>query len=280
MTPGHLACQGCGATLAMRYALKGLGPQTTLVIPACCWTILSGPVPRSSLKVPLLHAPFASAAAVACGVKAGYVAKGDTQTQVVAWAGDGGTFDIGIQALSGAAERNDDIIYVCYDNEAYMNTGVQRSSGTPIKAWTTTTPLPQGNRTHKKDLDAIVQAHHVPYMATATIAYPEDMVRKFQKARTIQGFRFIHVLSPCPPGWKYDTEDTVAYSRLAVQTGIWTLYEVENGQFKLNMNIAKRKPVTEYLKGQGRFRKLTTEDAEALQKRVDAHWGALDSRRT
>lgn len=270
MSSGHLACQGCGATMAMRYALKGLGDRTVMVVPACCWTVISGASPRSSINLPLLHSPFAAAAATATGVKAGLVARGDRETTVVAWAGDGGTFDIGIQALSGAADRNEDILYVCYDNEAYMNTGVQRSGGTPTGAWTMSTPA--GSARPKKDLDAIMLAHHIPYFATATSAYPEDMVKKFAKARTIKGFRFIRILSPCPPGWKTDPMDTAKLSKLAVQTGLFRLYEVENGVHKLNMPVSKRKPVEEYLKSQGRFKNMPPEAIADLQKSVDAYW--------
>jgi pyruvate/2-oxoacid:ferredoxin oxidoreductase beta subunit len=272
MSSGHLACQGCGATLAMRYALKGLGAKAVMVVPACCWTVISGPAPTSSVDLPLLHSPFAAAAATATGVKAGLVARGDLDTTVVAWAGDGGTFDIGLQALSGAADRNEDILYVCYDNEAYMNTGVQRSGGTPAGAWTMSTPGAGGSARPKKDLDAIVLAHHIPYFATATPAYPEDMVRKFAKAGAIKGFRFIHILSPCPPGWKSDPMDTVKLSRLAVQTGLFRLYEVEYGATRLNMPVAKRKPVEEYLKAQGRFKNIPAAEVADLQRRVDQCW--------
>lgn len=278
MTAGHQACQGCGATLAMRYALKGLGEKTIMVLPACCWTVLAGPTPRSALGVPVLHAPFAGAAATASGVKAGLLARGDSETMVVAWAGDGGTYDIGLQALSGAADRGEDILYVCYDNEAYMNTGIQRSGGTPAGAWTMTTPGKAGSLRPKKDIDAIVEAHRPAYQATAAPAYAEDMIRKFVKARAAKGFRFIRVLAPCPPGWKYDSERTVALSRLSVQTGLFALYEIENGSFRLNMNPGKRKPVGEFLRGQGRFKGLTPEAEAEIQAQVDARWTAYDAR--
>ena len=163
----------------MRLALKVLGRNTVLVVPACCWSIIDGMSPYSAAGVPLMHTPFASAAAAASGVRAALDAKGETDTTVCAWAGDGGTFDIGIQALSGAAERNEDILYVCYDNEAYMNTGVQRSSATPMGAWTTTTPNAQPKQQAKKDLLAIMLAHHIPYAATATVAFPDDFTAKF-----------------------------------------------------------------------------------------------------
>ncbi len=278
LSPGHTACQGCGAGLAMRLALKALGADTILVVPACCWTVLSGAAPRSSVGVPLLHSPFAGAAATASGVRAGLSARGNDHTTVVAWAGDGGTFDIGIQALSGAAERDEDIIYVCYDNEAYMNTGIQRSGGTPAGAWTMTTPGAGGSPRPKKDLDAILEAHHLPYQATATPAFAEDMVRKFQKARGVKGFRFIHVLAPCPPGWKYDPQDTVRLSRLAVQTGLFPLYEIEEGKFRLSVPVANRKPISEFLTLQGRFKSLSPEAGLAAQQEVDARWAVLGKR--
>lgn len=190
----------------------------------------------------------------------------------MAWGGDGGTFDIGLQALSGAADRDDDILYVCYDNEAYMNTGVQRSGGTPAGAWTMSTPGAGGSARPKKDLDAIVLAHGIPYFATATPAYPEDMVRKFAKARSVKGFRFIHILSPCPPGWKSDPMDSARLSRLAVQTGLFRLYEAEKGAIRLNVRADKRKPVGEYLKAQGRFKGMSAGETAELQRRVDAFW--------
>jgi len=273
---GHLACQGCGAMLAMRYAQKGLGRKTVFVTPACCWTILAGPAPKLSIETSLLQCPFATAAATASGVKAGLVSRGDTETQVVVWAGDGGTYDIGIQALSGAADRNEDIIYVCYDNEAYMNTGIQRSGGTPMKAWTMTTQ--GGSQRPKKDLDKIMEAHSIPYQATCTPGFPEDMVKKFQKVRGIKGFRFIRVLSPCPPGWKHDSGDTVALSKLAVETGAFPLYEIEDGKFKLTKKVSKRKPINEYLKKQRRFRGLKDKDIEEMQQGIDAAWVEFEKR--
>ena len=169
--PGHLACQGCGAALAMRLLLKALGPETALVVPACCWSVINGPWHASAVAVPLLHAAFAAGASTAAGVCAAFAVRGIRAT-VVAWAGDGGTFDIGLQALSGAAERGDDLLYVCYDNEAYMNTGIQRSSATPLYAWTTTTPLPRAKRRPKKAILEIMAAHRIPYAATATVAHP------------------------------------------------------------------------------------------------------------
>lgn len=276
MSPGHLACQGCGASLAMRLALKGLGQRTIVCIPACCWAVIDGPFPHSSLDIPIYHCAFETAASSASGVRAGLDMVGDTETTVLAWAGDGGTFDIGLQALSGAAERNDDIIYTCYDNEAYMNTGIQRSSATPVGAWTTTTPVKHYKKERKKDIIGIMAAHGIPYIATASVAYPEDMVKKFKKAREIKGTRFIHVFAPCPAGWKSRPEDTVKLARLAVQTGYFPLFEIEDGEkWTLNLKVKERKPMAEYLKLQGRFRHLKEEEIVLIQQEVDARWAKI-----
>ncbi len=279
MVSGHLGCQGCGGALAMRYALKAVGENTVIVIPACCWTIIAGPFPYTSLKVPMLHAAFETAAVAASGVRAALDVQGDTETTVLAWAGDGGTFDIGLQALSGAAERNENIIYICYDNEAYMNTGVQRSGATPFLAWTTTTPEKTPKTEPKKDIMAIMVAHRVPYAATATIAYPDDFIRKVQKAKSIYGTKFLHVLAPCPPGWKAPSELAIKLARLAVQTKVFPLYEVEGGErYTLNepgREIQAGAPVNEYLKLQGRFSHLTEEEIQAMQTVVNARWEQL-----
>jgi pyruvate/2-oxoacid:ferredoxin oxidoreductase beta subunit len=270
MSPGHLACQGCGATMAMRYVLKALGLKTIVCIPACCWAVIDGPFPHSSLSIPIFHCAFETAASTAAGVKAGLEITGDTETTVMAWAGDGGTFDIGLQALSGAAERNDDIIYVCYDNEAYMNTGIQRSSATPYGAWTTTTPVKHFKNRPKKDIDAIMAAHRIPYLATASVAYPEDMFKKAKKAKEIKGTRFLHIFAPCPSGWKSRPEDTVKLARLAVQTGIFPLYEIEDGErTTISIKVKERKPIDDYLRLQGRFRHLKEQDIADMQAEVD-----------
>jgi len=276
MNSGHLACQGCGATLAMRYVLKALGPKTALCIPACCWSIIDGPFPYSSLDVPIFHCAFETAASSASGVKSGLEMVGDTETTVVAWAGDGGTFDIGIQALSGTAERNDDIIYVCYDNEAYMNTGIQRSSATPYGAWTTTTPVKHFKNRPKKDIVAIMAAHQIPYVATASVGYPEDLFKKVKKAKSFQGTKFLHIYAPCPTGWKSRPEDTVKLARLVVQTAIFPLYEIEEGEkYTLNIKLREKKPIDEYLRFQGRFRHLQEEEIMFMQKNVDIKWEKL-----
>ncbi len=276
MNSGHLACQGCGATLAMRFVLKALGQKTVLCIPACCWSVIDGPFPYSCLDVPIFHCAFETAASSASGVKAGLEMVGDTETTVVAWAGDGGTFDIGIQALSGTAERNDDILYICYDNEAYMNTGIQRSSATPYGAWTTTTPVKHFKNRPKKDMVAIMAAHSIPYVATASIGYPEDLFRKAKKAKDIKGTRFLHIYAPCPSGWKTRPEDTVKLSRMVVQNAIFPLYEIENGEkYTLNIKLREKKPVDDYLRIQGRFRHLSDEEIEYIQGEVDKKWGKL-----
>ena len=272
---GHLACPGCGASLAMRMVLKELGEKTIVVLPACCWSIIAGPYPQSSLHVPLYHTAFETAGAVASGVRAGLDVRGDTETTVMAWAGDGGTFDIGLQALSGAAERNENFLYVTYDNEAYMNTGIQRSSATPWGAWTTTTPYDNPQSTKKKDILSIMAAHRIPYAATASTAYPEDLLKKVRKARSIQGTRFLHILSPCPPGWKTADEETVELGRKAVQNRVFPLLEIENGQrWRFTMD-SSGESVEPYIRAQGRFKHLTDEDIARIQEDVDARYEYL-----
>jgi pyruvate ferredoxin oxidoreductase beta subunit/2-oxoisovalerate ferredoxin oxidoreductase beta subunit len=275
MSPGHMACQGCGAALAMRLLLKGLGPQTVLVVPACCWSIINGPWHSSAVAVPFLHTAFETGASAAAGVSAAFAIRGIRAT-VVAWAGDGGTFDIGLQALSGAAERGDDLLYVCYDNEAYMNTGNQRSSATPVGAWTTTTPMPRGKRRPKKAILEIMAAHRIPYAASATVGYPEDLIVKVRRARALEGTRFLHILAPCPPGWRILPEQTLHLARLAVETRIFPLVEVEDGaRVRITVLPKDQTPVARYLEAQGRFQHLTADEIAAIQSSVDASWAAL-----
>ena len=276
---GHLACPGCGASLSMRLALKALGKNTIVVIPACCWSIIAGPFPYSSLEVPIFHTAFETAGSLSSGVSAALKVLGREDVTVLAWAGDGGTFDIGLQALSGAAERNENFIYVCYDNEAYMNTGIQRSSATPWLAWTTTTPSDRPKEEPKKDIIGIMAAHRIPYAATATIGYPDDLIRKFQKAKNIKGAKFIHLLSPCPPGWRTESKDSIKLTRLAVQSKVFPLLEVEHGE-KWTITVWPEEfvPVREYLKPQGRFRHLTEEQIAIIQHNVDEAWEKLVER--
>jgi len=275
---GHIGCLGCGGTLAMRYLLKGLGRRTMVTIPACCMAIMSGVYPRNMLKVPLLDVAFETTGASATGIRAALDAKGIKDVYVVGFAGDGGTADIGIQALSGAAERGDNIIYVMYDNEAYMNTGVQRSGATPFGAWTTTTPVGTTGdfkKRPKKDVMAIMAAHDIPYAATASVAYPEDFIKKVVKSRDMDGTKFFHVFSPCPTGWRFSPEMTIQIGVLAFQTGVFPMYEIENGVYRMTKKPAKRKPVKEYLRVQGRFRHLTDDLIETIQKNVDRNWEML-----
>jgi pyruvate/2-oxoacid:ferredoxin oxidoreductase beta subunit len=272
---GHLACAGCGAAVSMRLTLKALGEKTVMVFPASCWSIIPGFWPYSSFRIPAVHAGFVTGGATASGVRAALDIRGDHETIVAVWAGDGATFDIGLQALSGAAERNEDFIYICNDNEAYMNTGTQRSSATPLFAWTTTTPVMKPKENPKKDIMAIMADHQIPYAATATIAYPEDFLRKMEKAIKIRGTRFIHLLSPCPPGWRIPSELTIKISRLAVRSRIFPLYEIENGE-KYTINLKPEPyPVREYLKLQGRFSHLQDLETEVIQKNVERAWKRL-----
>jgi pyruvate/2-oxoacid:ferredoxin oxidoreductase beta subunit len=275
---GHLACPGCGGAVAMKLVLNTLGPQTMVVLPACCWSIIAGPYPQSSLDVPLLHVAFETGAASASGVKAALQARGDTETTVLVWAGDGGTFDIGLQALSGAAERNEDIIYVCYDNEAYMNTGIQRSSATPWGAWTTTTPAGHPESNPKKDILAIMAAHRIPYAASAAVSHPVDLVEKVKKAKALRGTRFLHILSPCPPGWKSADEESIQLARMAVASRVFPLVEVEGGERWRFTTEHPGDPVAPYLKKQGRFRHLTDEQIAGIQSEVSARWESLRRR--
>ena len=276
LTSGHFACPGCGASLSMRYALKALGTNTVLVIPACCWSIIAGPFPYSSVSVPLAHVPFETAAAVSSGIRAALDKLGKDDVTVVAWGGDGGTFDIGLQALSGAMERNENFIYVCYDNEAYMNTGIQRSSATPWGAWTTTTPAENKKEEPKKNMLEICAAHRIPYTATLSLAYPEDFFAKFRKAMGMKGSRFLHILSPCPPGWKLADDLTIRISRLAVRSRIFPLYEILNGlKYRITVDEPVKVPVREYLKLQRRFAHLDDDDIDFIQKTVDENYQRL-----
>ncbi len=272
--PGSTGCPGCGANLVMRYLLKGLGERTIVSIPACCWAVMPGYWPSNCLKVPLLYTAFEATGAAISGLRAALDIKGIQDVTVVGFAGDGGTVDIGLQALSGAAERRTDAIYVMYDNEAYMNTGIQRSGSTPWGAWTTTTPV---GSTHgfkhesKKDIMAIMQAHKIPYAATVSPAFPEDFIKKVEKAKTIKGFRFFHAISPCPPGWRSNPSLSVELGRLAVDTRVFPLYEIEDGKVRITRK-GKGLPITDYIKVQGRFQHLTEPEIEAMQKAVDDAW--------
>jgi len=276
LLPGHAGCIGCPESIGLRLLGKAIGKNAILVIPASCSSIIQGVYPRSAIKWPLLNIAFAASASVASGIANALEILDKKDIHVVVWAGDGGTVDIGIQALSGAAERGDNILYICDDNEAYMNTGIQRSGSTPYGAWTTTTWT--GKKEFKKNMPMIVAAHKVPYVATATIGYPLDFIEKVRKALRYRGFKYIHLLSPCPVGWRFPPEKTVEMGKLAVLTGMWPLYEIENGKFKLTsisarlLDKSKRMPVENYIRGQGRFKHLTDEDIKKIQAYVDEMW--------
>ena len=272
---GHMACPGCGAAIALRIFTKAVGEKAILVVPASCTGAFVGVYPQSTMKIPVVHTPMAAGAAVASGLRASLDRRRDTETTVVAWAGDGGTFDIGFQSLSGAVERNEDFIYVCYDNEAYMNTGVQRSSSTPYGAWTTTTPGQDWKKLRKKNIVEALTSHRIPYAATANIAFPEDLVRKVKKAKSIKGSSFLHIFASCPAGWRIPAEMSVKIARMAVQANIFPLYEVENGvRYTINYKDGQHR-VHDYFKSQGRFRHLTDEDINQIQKMVEGDWELL-----
>ena len=284
LAPGHRACQGCGEVLALRQVMKALGNNVIVVSATGCMEIISSAYPQSAWRVPWLHVAFENAAAVASGVEAAHKAmirKGriaDNDTIFLAIAGDGGTADIGIQALSGALERGHNFVYVCLDNEAYMNTGIQRSSSTPYGAGTTTSPPGKesiGQQTWKKNMPAIAAAHDIPYVATGSPAYYVDLMNKAKKASLVKGPAYLHVFSPCPTGWRCAVEDAVQTGRLVVQTKIFPLYEVIDGKYRLSRKIKKPKPVTEYFKLQRRFRHLTEEDIAFIQERVDREYDRL-----
>ncbi|MEM3437335.1 MAG: thiamine pyrophosphate-dependent enzyme [Nitrososphaerales archaeon] len=267
-SPGHGLCAGCGAAQIARIVMKVIGKDSIIINATGCLEVSTTTYPWTAWKTPYIHVAFENAAAVASGIRSAYDAlimkkKLNKNVNVVVLAGDGGTADIGLQALSGAFERGDRITYICYDNEAYMNTGIQRSGATPYGAWTTTSP--SGQRTFKKDLMGIVIAHKVKYAATASIAYLLDAANKVEKAISMNGPSFIHWLQPCTIGWRFDPKLTVKLSRLAVKTGLWPLYEYYDGVIKLTVQVPKRLPVFEYLKLQGRFRHIINNKNELVK---------------
>jgi pyruvate ferredoxin oxidoreductase beta subunit len=274
--PGHRACAGCGGTIAIRLALKATGKNTIATEATGCMEVVSTPYPETAWRVPWIHVAFETSAAVASGVEAALKALGKKEgTNVIAFGGDGGTVDIGLQALSGAMERGHDMTYICYDNEAYMNTGVQRSGSTPYGASTTTSPAGKvsfGEDVPKKDMPRIIAAHNVPYVATASVAMPLDYMEKVKKAVNTNGPAYIHVHAPCTPGWGIPTEKSIEIARLAVDTGMWVLYEIENGVEKLTYEPADRKPVLDYLKTQKRYRHLKEDTIAEIQKMTDQKW--------
>jgi len=281
--PGNSCCAGCGLEIALRWAMKALGKKVAMITPASCLNVVIGLWPKTAPQFSQFNMAFAAGAAAATGVDAAFKAKaykfpakGWDEMVSICFAGDGGTTDIGIQGLSGAAERNSNIIYVCYDNEAYMNTGIQRSSSTPHGAVTTTTPF--GKERYKKNVPAIMAAHEIPYVATCSISEPLDIYEKFKKAKSIKGCKYIQIFAPCPPGWGYLAEDTIEMARLAVKTGLWILYENENGVITLSkkskplVDPSKRLPIIEYVSKQKRFASLSEQTLIEIQERIDREW--------
>jgi pyruvate ferredoxin oxidoreductase beta subunit len=285
---GHRACTGCGEALAVRLACKALGRDVIIVNATGCMEIISSQIPNTNWEVPWIHTLFENTAAVASGVEAGIKALRragaySEKAKVVAIGGDGATVDIGLQALSGALERGHDFVYICFDNEAYMNTGIQRSSATPFGAFTTTSPAGKksiGQTRWKKDMPAIAAAHGIPYVATACPSYPFDLMNKVAKAKDVDGPSYIHVLSVCPTGWRSSTDSVIKVGRLAVETGIFPLYEIENGEYKLNYDPDPVRPVDDYMKLQGRFRHLPKEIVEQIQERVTVEYQKLKKKAT
>lgn len=282
MYSGSLGCRGCGWSMMVRYISDIFGEDTVYVVPACCFSIIAGPYPMNALKSNIVHTLFAASAATASGVRAGLDAQGKNKTQVVVLAGDGGTFDIGLQALSGAAVRNENIVYICNNNGAYMNTGIQSSSATPMGAVTTTEPSVHFKKNNPKDLMAIIKAHQIPYSATASLAFLEDYRMKLQKAKKFYGFRFLMVDGICPPGHKIEPEDSIKVARLAVNSLAFPLFEIVEGKTLINHRPENPVRVTEYLRPQGRFKHLFSangnggnenpEILEEIQRRVDERW--------
>ena len=278
LAPGHRGCAGCGATIGVRLALKELGRNTVAVSATSCLEVITTPFPETAWEIPWIHVAFENAGAVASGVERALKAQGKEDVNIIAFVGDGGTADIGLQSLSGAMERGHNLIYVCYDNEAYMNTGVQRSGSTPYGASTTTSPFGKksiGEDQPKKNMPLIMAAHGIPYVATASISYPEDFMKKIKKASKVDGPCYIHLNQPCTTGWGYDPSKTIELGRLAVETGSWALYEIEQGEFKLTYKPQDRKPISEYLNAQRRFKHLSDEAKEKIQESVDNNCAEL-----
>jgi len=289
LAPGHRLCGGCGASIAARLALKMTRGPTVVVQSTGCLEVATTIYPYTAWRVPYAHIAFENAAAVASGIEAAFKAMEKRgawkeHVDVIVFAGDGGTFDIGIQALSGALERWHDFVYICYDNEAYMNTGIQRSGATPHGASTTTSPAGSripGKAEWKKDFAAICAAHGIDYVATASVAYWNEYMTKVRKAIEVDGPAVIHVLSPCPRGWRCDTSESIKMARLAVQTRFFPVYEIEHGKYALSVKVPKPLPVEELLKSQGRFSHLFKPEHEGeignIQRRVDANWNRISS---
>lgn len=276
MRPGHAACPGCGVALGMRLVTRALGPRSVVVVVPSCAAVIAGPFPTSSMKMPVFHSAFETAAPTAAGIANAMRMQGIVDIPVLAFAGDGATYDIGFQSLSGAAGRNDDFIYVCLDNEGYMNTGIQVSSATPQHAWTATSP--KGNPRRKKQIMEIMAAHRIPYAATASIGFPEDLMQKVRRAKEFRGTRFIHLLSPCQTGWKTEEDVAVKVAVAAVETNLYPLYEIVDGlHYQIN-HRSRGLPVESYLNMQGRYQHLTADDIGAIQAESDRAYLELEEK--
>ena len=287
LAPGHRLCPGCGASIVVRQVLLA-APKDTIVANATgCLEVSTALYGYSAWNRPWIHSAFENAAAVASGIEAGFKAlamRGEAEEHpVVVFGGDGGTYDIGLQALSGAVERGHKFLYVCYDNEAYMNTGIQRSGGTPRGAWTTTTqvgPARSGKTEPKKDLVSIMVSHRIPYAATASISHWRDLMNKVRKALSKDGPTFLHVMAPCTRGWRFDSAQTIKMSKLAVDTRFFPLYEVEGGVYRITVPVVSPKPVEEYLKVQGRYSHLflpqNAAELEVIKKEIEENYRHLE----
>ena len=276
---GHKACAGCGGSLAVRAALKVLGEKSVAVLPAGCMSAVGFNFPQLCFSNNSIISTFAGTASMLTGIEAGLRARGYRDFTAVGFAGDGGTADIGIQALSGAIDRNDNIIYICYDNEAYMNTGIQKSGLTPFGARTTTTPAGaniHGNLRPKKNMFEIAAAHDIPYAATASVGYLADFIKKVEKAATVKGTKYIHVIAPCPTGWGIAPDETVEIAKEVVDCGLWYLAEYENGEFTLNHRPKDFSSVEAYLKKQGRFKHLDLDDIKTVIESRDKKWAFIE----
>lgn len=288
LSGGHRLCGGCGASIAVRQVLMGTKDHVVAGASTGCLEVATTIYPYTAWNIPFIHNAFENVAATISGVETAYRAlkkKGKIKKDIkfVAFGGDGGTYDIGLQSLSGALERGHNFVYVCYDNGAYMNTGIQRSSATPFGASTTTAPAGKasyGKTQHRKDLTAIVAAHNIPYVGQACISHWNDLVTKAQKAFSVEGPAFLNILAVCHRGWRSKDSDTIAVAKLAVETGFWPLLEIENGTWRFTYKPKQRKPIVEFLKTQGRFKHLFKEDnkgiLEDIQKEIDSNWERLE----
>ncbi len=278
VTGGHGTCSGCGPAIGLRLALLALGRKTMIINSAGCFT-LQPTYPYNPFKVPWIHLAIENAGAAAIGIYHGLKAQGkEKDVTILAYVGDGATYDIGLQSLSHACQTKTNFIYVCYDNQNFANTGVQQSSATPEKAFTTTTPIGEkirGNPFRRKSITKIIAAHEIPYVATASVSHPLDFINKLRKAQKIKGPKFIDLLSPCQPGWGFETNEAVQIDKAAVESGAWPLYEIENGKFALNYKPEKLKPIKEYLFMQKRFKHLTQAETEYIQNIVSKEWELL-----